>query len=137
LRIEAGALKAPVKTVSLNQLLPVEDHHNLFAFKHEPIISIPAGKPLAVNVQVSAPAGIKWVRLRYRSVNQDLPYETLQMVPTGNQDSYQATVPADQIDPEYDLMYFIEAMDNNGRGTIYPDLNSETPYRFIKLIRQK
>lgn len=40
----------------------------------------------------------------------------------GDKGSYQAAVPADQIDPEYDLLYFTEAMDNNGRGTIYPDL---------------
>jgi hypothetical protein len=78
--------------------------------KHVPVISIPVSKPLAVNLQVTAPAGVKWVRLRYRSVNQDLPYQTLQMVPTGDKDSYKATVPADQIDPEYDLMYFIEAI---------------------------
>jgi hypothetical protein len=32
-------------------------------------------------------------------------------------------------------MYLIEVMDNNGNGRIYPDLNKETPYRFVKLIR--
>jgi hypothetical protein len=135
LKVEARTSTTPVKTVSQHQPWATEDHHKLFEFKHVPIISIPVGKPLAVNVQVTAPAGVKWVRLRYRSVNQDLPYETLQMVPTGDKDSYKATVPADKIDPEYDLMYFIEAMDNNGRGTIYPDLNLETPYRFVKLVR--
>ena len=135
LKAQAGTLKTPVKTVSHNQSQSAEDHHKLFQFKHEPVISIPVGKPLTVNVQVSAPAGVKWVRLRYRSVNQDLEYETLQMVPTRDKGSYQATVPADQIDSEYDMMYFIEAMDDNGRGTIYPDLNTETPYRFVKFIR--
>jgi hypothetical protein len=135
LKAGADTSTTPVKTVSHHQPSAIQDHHKLFEFEHVPIISIPVSKPLAVNVQVNTPAGVKWVRLRYRSVNQDLPYQTLQMVPTGDKDSYRATVPADQIDPEYDLMYFIEAMDNNGRGTIYPDLNSETPYRFVKLIR--
>jgi hypothetical protein len=32
-------------------------------------------------------------------------------------------------------MYLIEVMDNNGNGRIYPDLNKETPYVFVKLIR--
>ena len=32
-------------------------------------------------------------------------------------------------------MYFIEAMDNEGNGRIYPDLNKETPYIVVKLQR--
>jgi hypothetical protein len=32
-------------------------------------------------------------------------------------------------------MYFIEAMSKNGNGTIYPDLNKETPYVIVKLQR--
>ncbi len=100
-----------------------------------PVISASVGKPIAITVKATAPAGIKWVHLRYRSVNQDPDYQTLPMLKDARNDEYQATVPVDQIDPEYDLMYFIEVMDNSGRGTIYPDLNKETPYRFIKLIR--
>lgn len=134
-RIEAVSSKTPAKTLSRYQFLSNEDDDKLFQFTHVPVISIPAGRPLTVNVQVSAPAGVKWVRLRYRSVNQDLEYKTLAMLPTGEKDFFQATVPADQIDPEYDLMYFIEVMDKKGRGRIYPDLNKETPYRFVKLIR--
>lgn len=134
-KIEAGTSKIPEKTVSRYQSALNENDDNLFQFKHVPVISIPSGAPLTVNVQVSAPAGVKWVRLRYRSVNQDLEYGTLEMLPTGEKDVYEATVPAGEINPEYDFMYFIEAMDNKGRGRIYPDLNKETPYRFVKLIR--
>jgi hypothetical protein len=32
-------------------------------------------------------------------------------------------------------MYFIEAIDENGSGRIYPDLNRETPYIVVKLRR--
>ncbi|HZJ37042.1 MAG TPA: hypothetical protein VFD29_10505, partial [Gillisia sp.] len=88
-----------------------------------------------VNVEVSAPAGVKWVRLRYRSVNQDKEYQTMPMQATGEKNSYRAVVPADEIDPKWDFMYLIEVMDNNGNGSIYPDLNKETPYIFVKLIR--
>lgn len=106
-----------------------------FQIKHQPIISTPAGKPLPVTVQVKAPAGVKWVRLRYRNVNQELDYQTLTMQPSGEGGVYSVTVPAEQINPAWDFMYFIEVMDRNGTGRIYPDLNTETPYRIVKLIR--
>ena len=32
-------------------------------------------------------------------------------------------------------MYLIEVMDNNGKIKIYPDLNNETPYLIVKLLR--
>ncbi len=33
------------------------------------------------------------------------------------------------------LMYLIEVMDNRGNGKIYPDLNKETPYVVVRLVR--
>jgi hypothetical protein len=32
-------------------------------------------------------------------------------------------------------MYLIEVMDNQGKGKIYPDMNKETPYVFVKVDR--
>jgi hypothetical protein len=107
----------------------------LFRIAHKPVASAPAGKPLTISVQVSAPAGVKWVRLLYRGVNQDLAYQTLPMEPAAEKGTFQATVAADQINPKWDLMYLIEVMDNNGKGSIYPDLNKQTPYQIVKLIR--
>jgi hypothetical protein len=57
------------------------------------------------------------------------------MRPAGEKDVYEVVVPAEQIDPTWDFMYLIEVMDNNSKGKIYPDLNKETPYRIVKLIR--
>ena len=84
---------------------------------------------------MTASAGVKWVHLLYRNVNQDVEYQTLQMELSGEKDTYQVIVPADQINPKWDFMYLIEFMDNNGKGKIYPDLNHETPYIIVKLIR--
>ena len=50
-------------------------------------------------------------------------------------DNYQVTVPASQIDTRFDFMYFIEVMDNDGHGRIYPDLEVETPYIIVELER--
>jgi hypothetical protein len=106
-----------------------------FQISHQPVISAPVGKPITINIKINAPAGVKRVHLRYRSVNQEKDYQTLQMAATGEKDMYQAVVPADQINPKWDFMYLIEVMDNNSKGFIYPDLNKETPYVVVKLIR--
>jgi dienelactone hydrolase len=77
------------------------------------------------------------VRLRYRSVNQYQDYRTLEMTPAGKKDQYQAVIPAEHVLPKWDLMYFIEVIDNRGNGKIYPDLEKETPYVIVKLQREK
>jgi hypothetical protein len=100
---------------------------------HRPVATAAAGKPLAIVAEVRDPAGVKWVRLRYRNVNQHEDYRTLAMQPTGQQDQFQAVIPAEQVVPTWDLMYLIEVMDNRGNGTIYPDLNRETPYVVVRV----
>jgi hypothetical protein len=102
---------------------------------HRLVVTAPAGKPLSITAEVRDPSGVKWVRLRYRSVNQHQDYRTLPMLPTGEKDQYQAVIPAGEIVPTWDLMYLIEVMDNRGNGKIYPDLNRETPYVVVRLLR--
>lgn len=141
--LEKGLASLEQKRVTLQagassgkMAVPYKDgDRSQFRISHQPVDSAPAGKPIAISVQVSAPAGIKWVRLRYRNVNQELDYQTLPMQSSGEKGAYSALVPAEQINPKWDFMYFIEIMDNNGVGTIYPDLTTETPYRIVKLIR--
>ena len=95
---------------------------------HRPPRLAPAGQPLVISAEVRAPAGIKWVRVRYRPVNQHEDFQTLPLLPAGASGNFQATIPADQISAAWDLMYFIEALDNQGHGAIFPDLNQQTPY---------
>jgi len=102
---------------------------------HQPVTTAPAGKPLTITAEVTAPSGIKWIHLRYRSVNQHEDYRTLPMLPAGGIDHYRAVIPAEEIAPTWDLMYHIEAMDNDGNGRMYPDLNKETPYILVRLQR--
>jgi hypothetical protein len=102
---------------------------------HQPVTEAPADKPLTITAEVRDPAGVKWVRLRYRSLNQHQDYRTLAMLPTGEKDQYRAVIPAEDIAPTWDLMYFIEVMDKRGNGKIHPDLNKETPYVVVKLHR--
>jgi hypothetical protein len=103
---------------------------------HIPISSAPASQPLRITASVRDPAGVKWVRLRYRCVNQHFDYKTLPMPPSADAPGqYEATVPGDQITPEWDFMYFIEAADNHGNGVIFPNLEEETPYVVVRLHR--
>jgi dienelactone hydrolase len=101
-----------------------------------PVTSAPAGKPLTITAEARDPSGVKSVRLRYRSVNQYQDYRTLEMAPTGKKDQYQAVIPAEHVIPKWDLMYFIEVIDNRGNGKIYPDLEKETPYVVVRLQRE-
>lgn len=122
--------KAPHYTVEANV-----DVEKLFDISHEPGAGVAVGKPLTIKVKASSPSGVKWVRLRYRSVNQEQEYQTLPMLPNGEKDTYQVIVPENQINPKWDFMYLMEIMDNKGNGRIYPDLNKETPYIVVKLNR--
>jgi len=113
----------------------LSDNLALFQIEHQRITSSPVGENITISAQVKATHGIKWVRLRYRAVNQTLDYMTLPMASSAKNGFFHVTIPADQIDPTFDFMYFIEVMDNKGNGAIYPDLEIETPYVIVKLER--
>jgi hypothetical protein len=139
-----GALKEkrrtfePTETVKpsprYTTALAAGDHEPPLAI-FQPVVTAPPGKPITITAEVSDPSGVKWVRLRYRSVNQYLDFQTLPMLPTGEKDRYQAVITAEQIAAKWDLMYLIEVMDNRGNGKIYPDLNVESPYVVVRLER--
>jgi len=103
--------------------------------RHQPVTSAPAEKPLTITAVVQDKSGVKAVRLRYRSVNQYQDFRTLEMRPMGKKDEYQAIIPAEHVVPQWDLMYFIEVIDNRGNGKIYPDPEKETPYVVVRLQR--
>ena len=97
-------------------------------FQYSPVLTARAGQPLRITAYVSDPYGVKWVRLRYRSVTQYQDYATLRMEPTGKPNEYAAEVPGDQIVSTWDFMYFFEIMNNQGDGRIFPDGLQATPY---------
>ncbi len=112
------------------------DWQKLFKVTDLSPLNIKAGESLKVRIKVASQAGIKLVTLSYRSVNQDVEYQTITMQPSGDKTIYEAVVPALQINPKWDMMYFINIIDKEKHGIIYPDLNRETPYKIVKLTRQ-
>jgi hypothetical protein len=93
-----------------------------------PSVHLMPQKGLQVSAKVTDPTGIKWVRLRYRHVTQYEDYVTADMTLDPKTGLYTASIPASFVDPKWELMYFVEAMNKNGAGRMYPDLEVETPY---------
>ena len=113
----------------------VSDDREAPSVNHEPIERARPSEPLTVRTEVRDASGVKWVRLRYRSVTQHQDFHTIAMLPTGRPHEYEASVPAGHLDPQWNFMYLIEVMDRAGNGKIHPDLNKETPYVVVDLQR--
>jgi hypothetical protein len=96
---------------------------------------LPVGPGLEVAAQVTAPGGVKWVRLRYRHATQYEDYQTAEMTLDAKSGNYTARIPQAFADPKWDLMYFIEVVDQKGAGRMFPDLEVETPYVVITARR--
>jgi hypothetical protein len=103
--------------------------------EHERILTAPVASPLRVVARATDASGVRSLRLRYRHVTQYENYATLDMEPTGRADELAATIPAEFIEPQWDVMYFIEAVDKAGNGAIWPDFRREPPYVFVNLQR--
>jgi hypothetical protein len=102
---------------------------------HRAITTAKPNEPIRITAQVTDPSGVDSVYLRYRGVNQHQDFHRIRMLPTGRPDEYRAEIPKSDVDPRWDLMYFLEATDRPGTGRIYPDLDNETPYVVVKLQR--
>ena len=105
------------------------------AVSHEPVTVLSVGKPLRLSAEATDAAGVAWVRVRYRHVTQYEDYKTIEMRRVGQSDRFEVEIPAAEIDPKWDFMYFIEAMDESGAGCIWPDLEKRTPYVIVRLDR--
>jgi hypothetical protein len=91
----------------------------------QPVSPASPGRELVLAARISAPAGVKWARLRYRHLNQYEDYEMAEMTLDAATGLYKGMIPAAFIDPKWDLMYFVEVVDRAGDGRIFPDLERE------------
>jgi hypothetical protein len=104
---------------------------------HEPVLTASLNASVKIRAHVTATAGVKWVQVLYRSVDQTKDYTVLDMKAVDENGNYEATIPAEKINPRYDLMYLIQAMDKNRHGVMYPDFNGQTPYYIVQLQRKE
>jgi hypothetical protein len=96
-----------------------------------------AGEPVRVSVRATDPSGVKWVRLRYRHLTQFEDYQSVEMVLDEQSGRYAAQIPGKFVVPRWDVMYFVEAMDEEGNGRMAPDLEKEMPYVIVHLERDR
>jgi hypothetical protein len=105
------------------------------AARLEPIDEARPGRDLTVSAKVTSAAGIKRVRLRYRHLTQFEDYETAEMTLDSKTGLYTARIPGSFIAPQWDLMYFIEVVDTQGAGRMFPDLEVQMPYVVVPVKR--
>jgi hypothetical protein len=101
----------------------------------QPVERAVPGQPLRISVRASDASGVKWIQLRYRHLTQFEDYNTLRMEYDETKDLYTAEIPGAFITPKWNLMYFVEAMDTQGNGRMYPDFEKEMPYVIVKVDR--
>ncbi len=94
----------------------------------QPAPSARPGEDLLITARPAAQTILKSLRLRYRHLTQYEDYETLDMRLDPDTGLYTGRIPGAFITPKWDLIYYIEAIGQNGNGRIYPDLDQETPY---------
>jgi hypothetical protein len=73
---------------------PGAKHYALHAVGDAPGATLLPAKGLAVTARVEAPAGVKWVRLRYRHATQYEDYQTAEMTLDAKTGLYTGSIPA-------------------------------------------
>ncbi|HEX2515477.1 MAG TPA: hypothetical protein VH257_12285, partial [Chloroflexota bacterium] len=114
------------------------------------------GQPLPIRARVSAGAPLARVTLHYRNLNQMQTHDLLPLLPEpepagglapsagevdvtaygeGREIDLLATIPGEHVDPRWDLMYHLEAVDVLGNGAFFPGLGAGTPYVVLPVRR--
>jgi hypothetical protein len=101
--------------------------------RHTPVAEHAPGQPLEIVADVNDNSSVQKVVLYYRPTRQTMEYSAATMMKVG--EKYVATIPGAFITTEYDMMYYFEAFDSHGNGSIHPNAEIETPYFVVKVKR--
>jgi len=101
---------------------------------HDPVGEWEPGKPLELSAEVSDASGVSRVLLYYRPTRQTQEYSVVAMKHEGGK-TYRATIPGEAFTTEFDLMYYLEAVDGAGNGIFFPDPDVEDPHIVIRIKR--
>lgn len=102
------------------------------AVEHTPPATAPAGKPLLIAARVTDPAGVQYVRLRFRRGSATTQFAMLDMS-TGPDGRHQAAVPAGFVLGGQEILYFLEVMDKRGNGAHWPDPDQGPPHQTVRI----
>jgi hypothetical protein len=87
------------------------------------------GKPLVLNVRVPSGGRVTSIRLRYRPLNQLDKFRTMDVA--GARATF--TIPAEDLSPNWDLMYYFEVLHDGNGGWFHPDPADSTPYFVVRV----
>ena len=116
---------------STPEFLISEVCNRLAAIDHKPIESVSIGNDLKIRAKVTSQRPIKKVRLYIRSLNQTIDWQHIEMKLTEDSE-FMAVIPAEKINPRWDFMYYIEAIDRRG-GVLWPSWQERQPYVVVKV----
>ena len=91
-----------------------------------------AGEDLTVSADIEAPGRSRRVELHYRRMHQAEDWATVRMHAAGR-GHYEAVVPGAAIDEDWDLMYAVSVIDDQGNHAFYPDLDRRAPYVVVRV----
>ncbi|WP_437228591.1 hypothetical protein SH661x_000982 [Planctomicrobium sp. SH661] len=97
------------------------------SFSHDRIESVVPGQNVSVSARVNSDRPLKVVSVYYRPLNQTATWKRLTMTDEAGTGTYRAQINASEIDPQFDLQYYLEARHATG-GEFWPHWQNETPY---------
>jgi hypothetical protein len=93
---------------------------------HQPVTTVASGELLPLSVRVESEHPLRHVLVHYRAMDQTSTWKQIEMQ-RSDDGSYAVQVPANEFDPRFDLLYYIEARVENG-GALWPNWQEEDPY---------
>ena len=81
------------------------------------------------------PVKIEKIFLRYRHLTQFEDYQKVEMTWNASERTYTAVIPGEFINAQWDVMYFVELIDSEGKGIRLPDMSKRLPYRIVSVKR--
>jgi hypothetical protein len=97
---------------------------------HEPVRQCKAGQPLPIKATVRDQDGVAAVRVHYRPMDESLPYDSVVLDRHGDQ--FSGKIPGEAIRPDFDFVYYLEAVDEAGNGCFFPDWTKTAPYVMVR-----
>ena len=105
----------------------VTEKHSKPVIHHNPPADVGHGESVELSVQVEASVKLAAVRVYYKRMPASHEWLSIQMQPAGGS-RYTTRVPL----TAEGLLYYFEAIDEDGNGAHYPDFLKETPYFAIE-----
>lgn len=93
------------------------------------------GRDIVISAAIAGDPSLTSMRLRYRHLTQFEDYQSVDMIWDAQTKRYAAAIPGPFINPQWDLMYFVEVRDAQGRSGRLPHWESEQPYVIVPVKR--